>query len=138
MKKEFARIIRREAYLTRRVIRYRSVVAGESPIPNNIKFLGLFDSVAMVLPLFNPADGAWGESVPQQVDYFVHLVAGDRAGPALGINFVPRNPNVTAHESHIIRFPNSNHADIGGIASTNKAQIAYQTMRTHATKAGVK
>lgn len=138
MKKDLARTTKREAYLTRRGSRYRSVVTGEAPLPNSIKFLGLFDSVAMVLPLFNPADGEWGETVPQKVDYFVHLVAGDRTGPAPGVEFTPRNPNVAAQESHIIRLPNSNHADVGGIASTNKAKVAYQIMRTHATNAGVK
>ena len=138
MLKEFAQILKRKSFQTRRGMRHRSIISEEAPMIPTIKFLGLFDSVAMVAPLFDPKDGDWGEEVPKEVNYFVHLVAGDRSGPAPWVDFVERDPRIKAKTSHVLRYPNANHSDIGGISSTNKARAAYQDMRFHATNAGVK
>jgi hypothetical protein len=96
------------------------------PYPN-IRFLGLFDSVAMIPPYFG-----WGEEVPATVDNLAHALAEDRA-PI----FPPRNPDVQSPNNDTATIPGSNHGTSGGFDSSGPAQAAYNHVRDVATRAGV-
>lgn len=141
MSKEFARIYRRISRQTTRGVRHKNVVVGQFKMLPRIKFVGLFDSVSMIPSMFSrtPKDEEWGEEIPKQVDYFVHITATDRTGPMSGlIDFIPRNPNIKALDSFTIPVTKANHSDVGGFSDTTKARFSYELMRSHANKAGVK
>lgn len=139
--KEYARIYTKVSRQTRRGIRSRNVVSGQAKMLPEIKFVGLFDAVAMIPSFFgrNARDDQWGEAIPKNVNYFAHVIAGDRAGPLGGlIDFVSTNPQVAAKKSVTITLPGANHGNVGGDAAQALARQAYKIMKMHAVKAGVK
>ena len=141
MRKEFARIYKKVSNQTRRGIRYSNIVTAKSKMIPNIKFVGLFDSVAMIPSIFFffCVDSSWGEEIPKQVDYFVHVVAGDRTGPIPKlVNFVPREPKIKAKRSVVVPIASASHGEVGGFSNTRYAQVAYHIMKFHSLKSRVK
>ena len=125
---------------TRRGHRVQAVPVEPAIELPRIKFVGLFDSVAMIADGFRATanDPDWGDFIPQQVDYFVHIVAGDRTGPIKNVvDFVPRAPSVNAKRAVTIPMGLSTHDQVGGLANQPSAQIAYQIMKSHALRAEV-
>lgn len=130
---------RKDPYMTSRGRRFKTLSnvleGGELP---PIKFVGLFDSVAMIQAV-SPVDQAWAEDVTG-VDYFAHVVAGDRLMAKKGfirINFTQPNPNVSAKRSEIKHMASTNHGGVGGLDDSDSAKLAYDFIRGHATLAGV-
>lgn len=102
-----------------------------------IKYVGLFDSVSMIWRS-SPIDRQWGEDITSNVEYFAHVVAGDRTGPAWGlIDFYPANPLIKAGRQEILHLAHANHGGVGGDDSSEHARTAYDYIRNHATIAGV-
>tara|TARA_Y100001968_G_C19415904_1_gene748989 strand:- start:887 stop:1633 length:747 start_codon:yes stop_codon:yes gene_type:complete len=104
----------------------------------NIKFVGLFDSVAMMGPYtFSPDLNGWGEEISSMVDYFVHIIAGDRTGPVPFMDFLTPEIEINSKRKIFHRMFSANHGDVGGGNNNMYSKIAYDFMRKHATKAGV-
>ncbi|MCA9712473.1 MAG: hypothetical protein KDK70_41980, partial [Myxococcales bacterium] len=105
---------RRDPYQSGRGTRYRNLTnvikSGQLP---PIKFVGLFDSVSMIWR-GSPNDPKWGEDITSQVQYFAHVVAGDRTGPVGGlIDFYPANPAIAAGRQEIMHLAHVNHGGVG-------------------------
>lgn len=139
LQKELARIYKKVTQQTRRGIRTKSVVVKESPMIPEIKFLGLFDAVAMI-PFPSPLrDREWGEHIPKEVNYFAHAIAGNREGPIKGVvDFNSLEQDIFARKKVKCVIHDANHGEIGGDATLQKARIAYEFIRSQATLAGVK
>ncbi|MEM9452837.1 MAG: hypothetical protein AAGF11_01575 [Myxococcota bacterium] len=101
-----------------------------------IKFVGLFDSVAMIWRS-SPVDRRWGEDITSNVQYFAHVVAGDRTGPVWGVDFRAADPLIKAGRQEVFHLANATHGGVGGDDSTAHAQTSYDYIRNHATIAGV-
>lgn len=139
--KEYARIYKKVVQRIGRNRITRKKVIGEAKMLPEIKFVGLFDSVEMIPFFFGRSfrDREWGEVVPERVNYFFHIIAGDRDGPLNGlIDFKPANPLILARQSFTHTIAKARHDHIGGVASHPTARQAYQMMRTHASAAGVR
>ncbi len=105
------------------------------PMPK-IKFVGLFDSVSMIWRS-SPHNRRWGEEITDDVEYFAHVTAGDRTGPAGGlIDFAMRNPDIAAKRSVMHHIGDATHGGVGGDDTTAHAREAYTFIRNHATAAG--
>ena len=86
----------------------------------------------------SPIDRKWGEDITSQVQYFAHVVAGDRTGPVWGlVDFYPANPLIEAQRQEILHLANTDHGGVGGRDDTASADTAYRYVRHHATIAGV-
>lgn len=102
-----------------------------------IKFVGLFDSVAMIARAA-PHDQRWGEEITPEVKYFAHVIAGDRTGPLGGlIDFREADPLVQAERRAVMHIGHATHSGVGGQDDSAEAQQAYEFVRNHATIAGV-
>lgn len=130
---------RKDPYQTSRGRRFKTlsnvIKSGELP---PIKFVGLFDSVAMI-QASSPVDSEWAEDIAS-VKYFAHVVAGDRLMAKKGfirINFTQPNPKVAADRSEIKHMATTTHGGVGGLADSPSAREAYSFIRNHATLAGV-
>jgi len=136
---ELAQTNRRlERFQTPRGILHRNLenVIRDGKLPP-IRYVGLFDSVAMITNKAEvPHDEGWAEEIAPEVQYFAHVVAGDRNGP-LGIDFHPADPLINAPKHKIFDFSGATHSGVGGEDHTVEAQISYCFIRDHATLAGV-
>ena len=107
-----------------------------------VRFLGLFDAVAMTQAADvrrGPAEKnvGWGEDVHNNVQYFAHVIAGLRDGPFPGVPFYKADPEVHMNNRHETTLAAAKHGDIGGFSSSALALQSYKFIRDHATKAGV-
>lgn len=118
-----------------RMRRIDNVLTGGQVPP--IRFVGLFDSVAMIMR-GAPHDRRWGEEISPEVLYFAHVVAGDRSGPLGGlIDFREADPLVQAKKRAILHMGHSTHGGVGGEDHSDDARRSYDFIRNHATLAGV-
>lgn len=141
LNKEYARIYKKIRRHTKRGMKVKKVIVDEAKMLPDIKFVGLFDSVDMIPKILGRRIGdlEWGEHIPKNVNYFTHVIAGNRTGPLNGaINFIPANPRINAKRSFVTTIPGATHSDVGGDSSSAIARHAYQIMRSHANTAGVK
>lgn len=118
------------------------LAARDKPVP--VKFVGLFDSVAMI-NVDSPVDKTWAEDITSNVQSFAHVIAGDRSGETkvfgrtFTFTFVPANPSSKAATTpNILNLAQAKHGDVGGDASTELAKKSYDYIRNHATLAGVR
>ncbi|MCA9653996.1 MAG: hypothetical protein KC501_29005 [Myxococcales bacterium] len=129
---------RRDPFQTGRGERMRTInnVLPGGKLPP-IRYVGLFDSVAMIMRAA-PHDQQWGEDITAEVEYFAHVVAGDRTGPLGGlVDFREANPLIQAKRRSILHMAHVTHGGVGGESQTDSARQAYDFIRNHATIAGV-
>ncbi|MCA9705792.1 MAG: hypothetical protein KDK70_08090 [Myxococcales bacterium] len=108
-----------------------------------IKYVGLFDSVAMITAR-SPVDERWAEAITPSVENFAHVIAGDRTGEAtvlgrrIRYTFVPADPTSNAkNPPAILHLAQATHGGVGGDASSEHAKISYDHIRNQASKVGV-
>jgi uncharacterized protein (DUF2235 family) len=121
---------------TRLAVSYPPHISGNSP---QIKFLGIYDTVASMGIPGNTIDLGYRLSIPANVGYVAHAVSRDERRGLFDLTSVLRGPGWVDSDGRIVEkaFPGV-HSDVGGGYNENLASLGpLRWMLDEAKKAGV-